>query len=65
VVGENLKRRESKLTHYQNVDVLDNTPLLDIKPYVPDFDDHPADSTGWLAKASGASKTMRSDGRFR
>jgi len=48
----------------ENVDILDGTPLLDIKPYVPDFDDHPADSTGWLEKARGASKTVRSDGRF-
>jgi len=60
-----LKGIEGGILRIENVDVLDNTPLLDIKPYVPDFDDHPADSTGWLAKASGASKTMRSDGRFR
>jgi tRNA (Thr-GGU) A37 N-methylase len=27
--------------------MLDGTPLLDIKPYVPDFDVHPATKVGW------------------
>jgi len=31
------------------IDVLDNTPLLDIKPYIPRFDSVPAASEGWLA----------------
>ena len=31
------------------VDMLDNTPLLDIKPYVPEFDIHPVLKTGWYA----------------
>lgn len=29
------------------VDVLDGTPLLDIKPYVPEFDQHQDATTGW------------------
>ena len=31
------------------VDLLDGTPVLDIKPYVPTFDAVAADRTGWLA----------------
>lgn len=31
----------------QNVDMLDGTPLLDIKPYVPEFDVRTADKLGW------------------
>jgi len=31
----------------EGVDVLDNTPLLDIKPYVPDFDVKTEVRTGW------------------
>ncbi len=31
------------------IDVLDGTPLLDIKPYVPRFDCHPEASEGWFA----------------
>ncbi len=37
--------------HVSNVDMLAGTPLLDIKPYVPDFDSHTDVRTGWLAQA--------------
>lgn len=30
------------------VDMVDGTPLLDIKPYVPQFDSHPTARAGWL-----------------
>ncbi len=33
----------------ESVDVLDGTPLLDIKPYVPDFDVQTGVRTGWYA----------------
>ena len=35
-----------------DVDILDGTPLLDIKPYVPDFDERSGVSTGWYSNAS-------------
>jgi tRNA (adenine37-N6)-methyltransferase len=31
----------------EGIDVLDGTPLLDIKPYVPDFDAWPDAQAGW------------------
>ena len=34
------------------VDMLEGTPLLDIKPYVPDFDDQSDVRTGWYATRS-------------
>jgi len=34
------------------VDVLDGTPLLDIKPYVPDFDIRTRARTGWYETRS-------------
>jgi tRNA-Thr(GGU) m(6)t(6)A37 methyltransferase TsaA len=46
------------------IDVLDKTPLLDIKPYVPEFDKPEKVRTGWLAKAKGRARLHRSDGRF-
>lgn len=49
----------------ENVDILDGTPLLDIKPYLPEFDHHEADRVGWYEKFSGHVKTTRSDDRFR
>ena len=48
-----------------NVDILDGTPLLDIKPYVPEFDQHPADRVGWLGQAKGKVHSKKSDDRFR
>jgi tRNA (adenine37-N6)-methyltransferase len=35
------------LLEIEGVDVLDGTPLLDIKPYVPDFDAQADVRTGW------------------
>ena len=32
----------------EGVDVLDGTPLIDIKPYVPEFDAHVPSRAGWL-----------------
>jgi len=48
----------------ENVDVLDETPVIDIKPYVPDFDVWPARRIGWFEGKSGNAKTHRSDNRF-
>jgi tRNA-Thr(GGU) m(6)t(6)A37 methyltransferase TsaA len=44
-----LKRREGRVLHVEGIDVLDGTPLLDIKPYVPAFDAFPEANPGWLA----------------
>lgn len=48
-----------------NVDMLDGTPLLDIKPYVPAFD-RPAGEvrTGWIKDRPGSVRQARSDKRF-
>lgn len=40
-------------------------PLLDIKPYVPEFDQHPAERIGWLAEAKGSACRTKADNRFR
>jgi tRNA (adenine37-N6)-methyltransferase len=46
-----LVRREGAALHVVDMDVLDGTPLLDIKPYVPEFDCHPDSRAGWFDKA--------------
>lgn len=46
-----LSMRESVL-EIEGVDVLDGTPLLDIKPYVPDFDIRSGCATGWYSTRS-------------
>jgi len=48
----------------ENVDILDETPLLDIKPYVPEFDHEENCRIGWLEKARGKVRNKRSDKRF-
>jgi hypothetical protein len=47
------------------VDLLDGTPVLDIKPYVPEFDAIPAERTGWLAHAAARVHDTRADAPFR
>ncbi len=51
--------------HVENVDILNQTPLLDIKPYVPEFDHYPVDRIGWLEKARDGVREKRSDDRFK
>ena len=46
------------------MDIIDGTPLLDIKPYVPDFDIKKVDKIGWLNKNVHKLTTVRDDGRF-
>lgn len=48
----------SPVLHVTGVDMLDGTPLLDIKPYVPAFDCYDADRTGWIG-AQGAGLDAR------
>jgi tRNA-Thr(GGU) m(6)t(6)A37 methyltransferase TsaA len=55
---------ENNLIHVSHIDVLDGTPLLDIKPYVPDFEGVNEVRTGWLEKAKGQIKSRESDERF-
>lgn len=45
-----LLEREGNRLKIQGVDMLNETPLLDIKPYVPEFDIHPAERIGWYSR---------------
>lgn len=56
-----LLRREGNVLHVAGIDVIDGTPLLDIKPYVPRFDAHQG-KAGWFDDA--ASDRTRADDRF-
>jgi len=59
-----LDRIENALLHIRDLDMLDGTPVLDIKPYVPEFDAPQAFRTGWLEKASKTVAERKSDQRF-
>ncbi|MBN2006147.1 MAG: tRNA (N6-threonylcarbamoyladenosine(37)-N6)-methyltransferase TrmO, partial [Anaerolineae bacterium] len=43
-----LLRQEDCMLYLENVDMLDGTPLLDLKPYVPEFDICTVERVGWL-----------------
>lgn len=42
-----LKKVERNILHVDGIDVLDGTPLLDIKPYTAKFDLHLVKKNGW------------------
>ena len=48
----------------EDLDILDGTPLLDIKPYVPEMDCRKADRIGWLEKHVHKLGKTTDDGRF-
>ncbi|KPA18543.1 Uncharacterized protein family UPF0066 domain protein [Candidatus Magnetomorum sp. HK-1] len=50
--------------YIEDVDILDMTPLIDIKPYVPEFDYRPDSVTGWLEGCKKNSVNQKSDNRF-
>jgi tRNA-Thr(GGU) m(6)t(6)A37 methyltransferase TsaA len=43
-----LDRVSGSTLHVRGIDLLDGTPVLDIKPYVPAFDSIPVAVTGWV-----------------
>lgn len=57
---------EGNVLHVEDVDMLDGTPLLDIKPYVSHFDVFDVERNGWLDEALRRRKLTEAeaDGRF-
>jgi tRNA-Thr(GGU) m(6)t(6)A37 methyltransferase TsaA len=59
-----LLKIKGNVLEIQNPDMLDETPLLDIKPYVPDFDQADQVRIGWLENAGDNMSGKMSDDRF-
>lgn len=59
-----LVKMEKNVLHIQDVDIVDGTPLLDIKPFVPNFDQRKTERIGWLTKNIYKLRSSRDDGRF-
>jgi len=55
---------EENFVYIEKIDILNNTPLLDIKPYIPEFEGINNVRVGWVKKAKGKVITKKSDGRF-
>jgi tRNA-Thr(GGU) m(6)t(6)A37 methyltransferase TsaA len=59
-----LLRVEGGTLHLAEVDLVDGTPVLDIKPYVPAFDSREGATSGWFAGNLARVQTTRADDRF-
>ncbi|MCP5470958.1 MAG: tRNA (N6-threonylcarbamoyladenosine(37)-N6)-methyltransferase TrmO [Sinobacteraceae bacterium] len=55
-----LERIEGLTLHLLDVDLVDGTPVLDIKPYVPYTDAHPQARSGWLEEPAGSGRSYGS-----
>ena len=51
--------------HIEDLDIADSTPLLDIKPYVPEFDSREVERIGWLAGKAERVAEVGADERFK
>jgi tRNA (adenine37-N6)-methyltransferase len=59
-----LNKIEGNILEIENVDILDGTPLLDIKPYIPAFDLYENAKTGWMNYSKNRLSDIKSDDRF-
>ncbi len=55
---------EGRTLTVQGIDVLDGTPLLDIKPYIAPFDEVKESTSGWMKASAEEVSKKRSDDRF-
>ena len=60
-----LLKIEGNKLFVENIDIVDGTPLLDIKPYVKEFDNAAKSKSGWLINSAHKSKKIKSDARFK
>ncbi|MBW1637308.1 MAG: tRNA (N6-threonylcarbamoyladenosine(37)-N6)-methyltransferase TrmO [Deltaproteobacteria bacterium] len=59
-----LEKVENNIITVLGIDVLDGTPLLDIKPYIAAFDEIRESSSGWMQASAKDVARKRSDRRF-
>lgn len=59
-----LVKVEGSTLYVENLDIVDGTPLLDIKPYVPDLNGITAARIGWLSGKVARAREAKADERF-
>lgn len=59
-----LCRIEGNMLYIKNMDLLDGSPIIDIKPYIPQFDIHQTTQNGWFDKNIHKMNQQKDDGRF-
>lgn len=60
-----VKSIETSRLYFLGADMVDGTPLLDIKPYVPEFESPEDVKIGWLKNHVHKSRYFKADGRFK
>ena len=60
-----LKMVDENLLYVEDVDILDQTPVLDIKPYIGEFDHRITEKIGWFQKSIHKMHEVKDDGRFK
>jgi tRNA (adenine37-N6)-methyltransferase len=60
-----IDKLEGNIINISNVDIVNGTPLLDIKPYAGLFDNVKNEKIGWLAKNINDVQKIKSDKRFK
>jgi len=60
-----LERVQQGCLHFTGNDMLDGTPVLDIKPYVPALDVRHTERIGWFQHGLQRLPTAQSDDRMR
>ena len=56
---------KDNILEIENVDIIDGTPLLDIKPYISGFDIHNIEKRGWINEKLTKLNEIKSDERFK
>ena len=59
-----LEKIENDILFVKGIDILDGSPVLDIKPYVPQFDVFETTKNGWIEKNIQKMEMQKDDGRF-
>lgn len=59
-----LDRIEDNVIYFTGADVINGTPVLDIKPFVPEMDHRDVTKIGWFEKNIHKMPDLKDDGRF-
>ncbi len=60
-----LEKINQNIIEVSSIDVVDGTPLLDIKPYVSSFDNVKSEKSGWLNNKVKNVRNTKADKRFK
>jgi len=55
---------EKNILNIQNIEIIEGTPVLDIKPYIPEFTTNEKIKIGWLENNIHKLSQSKDDGRF-